>query len=565
MTTGFDADVLIIGGGPVGLVGALDLDAHGVSAIVVEERAFLAPPSVKANHVSSRTMERLRRLGVADDVRAAGLPQDHPHDVAIRTSVTGGDLARIVLPSPRGRAAGAEGADTAWATAEPPHRINQTFLEPILQRHAAARPHLELRMRTRFLRCEADEDGVTAWLLDLETGAERSVRGRYLIGADGGRSLVRKHIGARLHGDPVLQHVQSTCVRVPALRELMAAAPAWGYYTYNPRRSGHVFSIDGMQTYLVHNHLSAAEAEAGTVERMTSLRAILGIAEDVPVEVVSEEDWIARRLVVDRLRDGRVFIAGDAAHLWVPYAGYGMNAGIADVLDLTWLLAATVSGWAPDSILDAYEAERLPITDQVSRFAMAHQQKVSSALVPAEIEEESPEGERARAALGATAYALNVEQFAAEGLNFGYVYDASPIIAYDSGTAPAYTMGSYTPSTVPGCRAPHLFLEDGSSLYDHLGPGYSLVCLADPAAMAPLLDAAAAVGMPLAVIDARGSAAAAYDHPYVVAREDQHIAWRGDAVPLDPAGLIGVLTGRTDEAAEPEPPSAAGRHVASVS
>lgn len=545
MAEHFDADVLIIGAGPVGLVAAIDLDKKGITSIVVETRAYLQPPEVKSNHVAARTMERFRRLGIADQVRDAGLPHDHPNDIAFRTTVTGTELSRVILPSRDGRrAAHPIGTDCWWPTPEPPHRINQTFLEPLLARHAAGLAHVTLMNDARFESLEQDEDAVTITVADTGAGGTRTLRGRYLLGADGSRSLVRKIIGASLQGDPVLQQVQSTCIRAPRLYELMQGERAWCYYTYNPRRNGHVFTVDGAGTFLIHNHLSADEYATDLVDRDASIRSILGVDDEFEYEVVSKEDWTARRLVVDRMRSGRVFIAGDAAHLWVPYAGYGMNAGVADALNLTWLLAARIKGWAGSTILDTYEAERLPITEQVSKFAMGHQRKVSSDRIPAEIEDSTALGAEARRRLGSYAKDLNSRQFAAAGLNFGYSYDASPIICYDGDTPPEYTMDDFTPSTVPGCRAPHFWMPDGRSLYDLLTEGYSLICLSDPAPASELMEVANSVGMPFTVIDARlTEGRELYEYEYVMVREDQHVAWRGHALPTDARALIDQLRG----------------------
>jgi len=241
-----------------------------------------------------------------------------------------------------------------------------------------------------------------------------------------------------------------------------------------------------------------------------------------------------------------VFICGDAAHLWVPYAGYGMNAGIADAMNLSWMLAAHLKGWAPEAILDAYERERLPITDQVSRFAMSHAKGAiyERTHLPPELEEDTPAGAVARESVGKAAYALNVQQFACAGLNFGYFYDASPIIAYDGEAQPRYSMSEYTPSTVPGCRAPHLWLEAGRSLYDAMGPDYTLLRF-DPALdPSELTRAAEAVGLPLAVLEVREQPAPPlYRHKLVLVRPDQHIAWRGDAAPPHPRALIDLIRG----------------------
>ena len=158
-------------------------------------------------------------------------------------------------------------------------------------------------------------DGEEAVLRDRWTGAERRIRCRYLVGCDGGSSTVRKAIGAKLEGTPVIQRVQSTYIRAPQLRAMIPGKPAWSYYSVNPRRCGTVFAIDGHETWLVHNHLNPDEPEFDTVDRDWAIRQILGVGPDFQYEVLSREDWVGRRLVAGRFRDRNVFIAGDAAHL----------------------------------------------------------------------------------------------------------------------------------------------------------------------------------------------------------------------------------------------------------
>lgn len=545
--TELQADVLIVGAGPVGLTLAMDLASRGVKVVVAEIRRYAEPPNVKCNHVSARTMEQFRRLGVAQKLRDAGLPADHPNDVVFRTSVTGIELTRIPIPCRRDRYTETEGPDAWWPTPDPPHRINQIFLEPILLEHAAALPNVTLFNRTQVTDFEQDDDGVRATATDLDQGTTRTIRCRYMVGCDGGSSGVRKKMGARLEGTAVIQRVQSTFIRAPELRAMIPGKPAWSYYSVNPRRCGTMFAIDGHETWLVHNHLNAEEPEFDSVDRDRSIREILGVGPDFRYEVISKEDWVGRRLLSNRFRDRRVFIAGDAAHLWVPYAGYGMNAGIADAINLSWLLAACVQGWADERILDAYEAERQPITEQVSHFAMDHAQKMIRArrAVPTDIEAPGAEGDALRAEIGREAYELNVQQFCCGGLNFGYFYTGSPIIASDGEEPPSYSMGSFTPSTVPGCRAPHFWLADGRSLYDAFGPGYTLLRFDRRTDVSALANAAGSFGMPLAVVDVEAAEIPpAYRHRLVLCRADQHVAWRGDRLPEDLGDLVARLRGQ---------------------
>jgi hypothetical protein len=224
-----------------------------------------------------------------------------------------------------------------------------------------------------------------------------------------------------------------------------------------------------------------------------------------------------------------------------------MNAGIADAVNLTWLLAACVQGWADPRILDAYEAERQPITQQVSHFAMDHAAKMIQArgAVPPNIEADDAAGAAERARIGAEAYALNVQQFCCAGLNFGYFYDRSPILVPDDEMPPAYTMGSFTESTVPGCRLPHCWLADGRSLFDALGPGYTLLRRDPRADVSALVHAAQSQGLPLTLLDAqpRDGWPAAYRHALLLVRADTHVAWRGDALPTRCDALVRRLRG----------------------
>jgi 2-polyprenyl-6-methoxyphenol hydroxylase-like FAD-dependent oxidoreductase len=551
MARTLEIPVLIVGGGPVGLTLAMDLAWRGVDVLVAEMRPPGEPPSVKCNHVSARSMEIFRRLGIAEKVRNTGLPADYPNDCAYRTTATGMELSRIPIPSRKERFTITDGPDGWWPTPEPPHRINQIYLEPLLFQHAAQLPNVRVLSRTLVEDFEQDAHGVTAMARDLDSDDTRLIRCQYLVGCDGGKSTVRRKIGANLAGTPVVQRVQSTYLHAPDLLGRLHGKKAWMYLALNPRRCGTVVAIDGRETWLIHNHLDEHETDFDSVDRDWSIRTILGVGPEFKYEILSKEDWVGRRLVADKFRDRRAFICGDAAHLWMPYAGYGMNAGIADAADLAWLLAARFDGWAPEAILDAYEIERQPITEQVSRFAMnfALQVMKHRKSVPPEVEAPGEEGEAVRARIGKEAYDLNVKQYCCGGLNFGYFYEGSPLIAYDGALPPAYTMYDFTPSTIPGCRTPHIWLADGRSLYDALGPGYTLLRFDPRLPVSGFVQAAEARDVPLSVLDVKSPEAGTYDRKLVLSRPDQHVAWRGDAEPDDPYALIDLVRGAASKSA----------------
>ena len=545
-----EAQVLIVGAGPVGLTAAMDLASRGIDVVVAEIRGADEPSNVKCNHVSARSMEVFRRLGIVRQVREGGLPADFPNDCAYRTAVVGRELTRIPIPCRADRYTATEGPDTDWPTPEPPHRINQIYLEPILFACAEARSGITILNRVRVEHFDQGANGVVARARDLETNEDITIAADYLIGCDGGRSTVRRLIGARLAGTEIVQRVQSSYIHAPALKDLIAQKPAWMTMSLNPRRCGTTVSIDGRDNWLIHNHLAPEETEFDSVDRDWALRTILGVDDRFGYEIISKEDWVGRRLVADRFRDRRAFICGDAAHLWIPYAGYGMNAGIADAVDLCWILAGVLHGWASAALLDAYEAERQPITEQVSHFAMNHALAVMGQrrAVPPEVEIDGPLGDAARSRVGQAAYDLNVQQYCCAGLNFGYYYDRSPIIAYDGEAPPPYSMGGFTASTVPGVRVPHVWLPDGRSLLDAFGPAYTLVRFDQAVDAAPLVEAAARAGVPLTLVDVeRDAAGFDFAENLLMVRPDSHIAWRGDAVPREPHRLIDRLRGAVPE------------------
>jgi 2-polyprenyl-6-methoxyphenol hydroxylase-like FAD-dependent oxidoreductase len=552
MTRRLSTQVLIVGAGPVGITLAMDLARRSIAVTVVEQRARGEPPSVKCNHVAARTMEIFRRLGVARTVRNAGLPADYPNDISFRTTTTGIEFARIPIPCRADRYTAKDGPDTWWPTPEPPHRINQIYLEPLLVDHAVSMPGVTLLNRTRVAGFVQTADRVVATAENLDDGETLEIACGYLVGCDGGHSEIRRQIGATLTGDAEVGRTQSTYIRAPSLIGRMQAKPAWSTQSLNLRRSANIFAIDGRQTWLIHNYLRPEETGFGAVDRDRCIRLILGVGSDFEYQVLGKEDWFGRRLLADRFRDRRVFICGDAAHIWVPFGGYGMNAGIADATNLAWMLAGVLAGWADPAILNAHEAERWPITEQVSKYAMGTAVALARqrSAVPPEIEDPGPAGDAARAVLGATLVALNTPQYCCGGLNFGSFYERSPIIAYDGETAPGYTMYDFTPSTVPGCRTPHVWLSDGRSLYDAMGDGFTLLRFDRAAEVDTIVAAARVRRVPLSVLDvASEETSGLYRHKLVLSRPDQHVAWRGDSVPSNAMGLIDRVRGAGHDAA----------------
>jgi 2-polyprenyl-6-methoxyphenol hydroxylase-like FAD-dependent oxidoreductase len=540
-----ETEVCIAGAGPVGLTLAMELASRGIAVTVMEQRTEQEISSPKSNHVSARSMEIYRRLGVADKIRAQGLPDDYPNDGVYATRWTGFELTRFRMPCRRDRFNDAGYDDGNLPSAERAARVSQMYLAPILLEQVQSYSNVRILNGVKFESLEQHASGVTVQAVS-RTDEHLTIHCKYLIGADGARSDVRHALGIKLLGEDNLVRARSRLFRSAGLLEKCGYPPAWMNWFFVDGKWSSMMAIDGRELWLMHNFvppnvaLEDFDIDAG-------MREALGIGGDFAYETIRDEDWVGRRLVAERLRAGRCFIAGDAAHLWVPYGGYGMNAGIADSANLAWMLDAVLKGWAPEELLDAHEAERKPVTEQVSRFA-ANFVEVLKESETAVLEEESPEGANVRSAFGERLYAANIQSMVPTGLNFGYAYDQSPIIAHDGATPPPFTMGTYTPSTIPGCRLPHFWLADGRSLYDALGAGYTLLRFDSKTPAEPLLEAARRRGVPLTMLDVqpgREFDKDVYARALVLARPDQHIAWRGDALPADCASLVELIRGAT--------------------
>jgi 2-polyprenyl-6-methoxyphenol hydroxylase-like FAD-dependent oxidoreductase len=538
-----DVPVVIAGGGPVGLTLAMDLGWRGVDCLVVEQRHG-DPPSPRCNTTNARSMEHFRRLGLARRIRSSGLPVDHPTDVAYVTALTGYELARFPLPSSGEILAQQQPALEGWPTPEPQHRICQIFLEPMLEQHAASFDSVSIRKGWRLEAVEQDDDGVSATVVDA-LGETRTVRCAYLAGCDGGRSTVRREVGASLQGDPLVgdQRV-SIYFRSAALKQL-ERDPTWVYWWFSEHYRGSLFNLDGRGLFMCQIHVAPGE-DPESVDAERVLEAAIG--RQVEHETLEVSVWTPRRLVSDALRKGRVLLAGDAAHLWLASGGFGMNAGIGDATALAWRLAAVLGGWGGERLLDDYELERRAIGELTSRAAVAIDKDMYEVGRQPELREEGPEGERMRAEVGRMIERVDRKQWHSPGVQLGLRYRHSPGIAESASrqSAPDLVMiEEYVPSPTPGARLPHYWRRDGRSIFDHLGADFTIIRVGEDAPDTDAFEAAAAaLGMPLAVVQAtEPEAVALYREALVLVRPDQHIAWTGSLPPEDCQAMLAALTG----------------------
>lgn len=509
-----DGIILIVGAGPTGLTLAIDLARRGVPSLVVEATTE-RPVNPRCNTTSARSMEIFRRLGVADEIRRAGLPEDYPGTIQYRTTLLGEELFRLDQPSSAEVLAG-KGREE-WPTPEPQHRVSQIFMEPILENYARSLPGVTIERGTTLVEFREHADHVEA-VVD-SGGTTRVLHCAYVIGADGAHSVVRRQLGIRYEGIEALQKFVSTFVRSPELGRIAARDRAWTYWTYG-RRHASLIAIDGGDRWL-HHVAFAADQDTDGEDPEQLLRETVGAP--VEHEVLGTVRWTGRQLVATRYREGRAFLAGDAAHIWIPVAGFGMNTGIQDAATLGWMLAAVRNGWAPPELLDAYELERKPVGQQFGS-AVAAAAEVSFAEIPPDLHQVGEAGDRARAALSERLAENEPRRYNPHGFSFGYHYAGSPLVV-GAQEQQAISMGGYEARAQVGFRLPHAWLDDGRALFDVLGPEFTLLRTDDATDVAPWAEAARGQGIPLTVVDAPGR----HPDPLLLVRPDQHIAWMGGA------------------------------------
>ena len=530
-------DVLIVGAGPVGLALSIELGLRNISCQVVERNDRVGySPRAKCTNV--RTREHLRRWGISDELRRVSpIRPDYPANVVFATRMNGHLLARFEksfsCETERNNLY-AEGAQ--W--------VPQYVLEEVLRAHAVSLPSVDVSFSTA-LETFSDGGGVNAAVLDMVTGQRRSIRSRYLVGADGARSTVRKLIGARLVGDGGYSSNLNFVFRSRKLEAMHRFGPAIMYWMVNADMPGLLgpMSDDGLW-YFIATKISA-DADPATVDAAGLIRQSTGL--DIDIEIVGVDPWVARRLVADRYRRGNVLLAGDSCHVHPPFGGFGMNMGVGDAVDLGWKLAAVLEGWGGAALLDTYEEERRPVHEWAISEAVANYAAVGNQLARPGLEEDGVLGEATRREVSETILAQKAREIRSLGVVKGYNYSQSSIVLQDGSPRPPQSSMVYEPSAHPGCVAPHLWLADGSSLYDHFQNGFNLLVTEDghDVAIAAFERAAAATAMPLKVVQPHDRRLRSrYQAALALIRPDQHVAWRGDALPDRPAAVLDRIAGR---------------------
>lgn len=543
-------DVVIAGGGPFGLVLALELGRRGVSAILFDEKASTAF-NPQANATQARTMEHFRRLGIADEIRALGMPVDFPTDIAYFTRYAGHELARFRLPSAKEAREKISTMTGPWSAAELPHRVSQKYVERVLREHADSLSTVSVNYGWRLTRFEDIGDTVTVAATQAGTENTRFISAKYLIGGDGAKSFVRRTLGIRYQGDGGAVRdffggkMFALYLRCPQFYEVVPFAPAWMNVAFNSERRAFMAAVDGKGEFAFHTQLKDGESEEdiSDEEALEIFRSVVGYP--VKAEILSRGSWTAGfALVAEKFQVGRILLGGDAVHLFTPAGGLGYNTAVDDAVNLGWKLASVVEGVAPPSLLDTYELERRPAAVRNTGFAKAFAESIGNYLPVPDLEAESDLGANLRREAGAYLEAHGRSEFNIPGVTFGVRYDHSPIILSEEIDGGPDLPNVYVPNAAPGGRAPHFWLDPDTSLYDRFGFEWTLLRLRPSLSKGEgLIAAARKSGMDLTVVDIeQDQIFELYQKPLVFVRPDQIVAWRGDD-DCDPTVVISTVLG----------------------
>lgn len=532
-----DTQVLVIGAGPVGLTLALMLGHLGIRCTLIERNP--APSGLpKMERCNARTMEIYRRLGIAEHIRKAGLPSHCPMDVFVVTRLVDEPILRLPYPSVDECRKDIAAHNDGTRTLEPYQLISQYTLEPLLKSMAENDPNIDVRFGYEFIRFEDNGDHVLVHLRRSD-GTETSLSGDYLVGCDGGGSPVRKQLGIKLAGDGEMLSLYQALFRCDDLYERIPIGKGRHYHVCDAR-SGFIIVQDDTRHFTLHAVVKDESEMPGLFEKLVGM--------PIEYETLYIGKWTQRLLVADKYGEGRVFIAGDSAHLVIPTGGLGMNTGVGDVTDLSWKLKGALEGWGGEHLLESYLSERRQIgirNVKASGRANEGRYRWRSAYRP-EIRDQTPEGAKVRAEVAAIA---DVEQRKTNeilGIEAGYRYIDSPLIWPTPGTGPDPDAQYYTSTTWPGFRLPHVWLQDGSAIHDRLGQGYTLLRFDhDKTDLSVLIAAFNRIGAPFEVLSLDDPQAVKVYEGYTLflLRPDLHIVWRGNTAPHDQEWLAQVATG----------------------
>jgi 2-polyprenyl-6-methoxyphenol hydroxylase-like FAD-dependent oxidoreductase len=534
---------------------ALNLARYGIRSVLVERNAETTRHP-KMDLTNGRSMELYHRLDLTEQLRDAGVPRQNAFDIAWFTQVTGSELHRFPYPSADEATKQIARENDGHHAREAGLRVSQIMIEPVLKKAIDESPYIEVRFGTRFDRIvKQTAEGVIAEIVDETTGETTLVRCAYLAGCDGGGSRVRRQLDIDLDGQMAVAGAYMVHFRTSDA----SVFKPWGNTWHFQNGLGTVIAQNDDDIYTLQAWL-IPELE---LEKKSPSEVLEGwVGRSFDYEILQANPWTANFVVAQSYRSGRVVLAGDSAHQFIPTGGYGMNSGIADAAGLAWVLAASIQGWGTDGLLDAYEIERRTVAWwhlRASERHMAVRGQIGELYAEAgSLDGDGPDAALSRAELGRKIAALGNAENESWGVELGYRYDDSPVIAHETGLGDIDPL-VYRPNTAPGARLPHIFLEHGLSIHDKLGLYFTLVVL-DDTDSAGFEEAARVAGLPMTTLRLdRPDLKSIFERNLILVRPDQHVAWRGDEMPANALELVKLVTGNGNNVSAGRAQVAAGQ------
>ncbi|KAH8886616.1 FAD-binding domain-containing protein [Thozetella sp. PMI_491] len=536
--------VLIAGGGPIGMVTAKVLAFHGIKSIILE-RNNTTTKWPKMDLTNARSMEIFRILGLADGLREQGVATNEPTNAIFSTGLNGGRvLSAWDLPSVDDYCQQILTTNDGTQPREPYQRISQTIFEAWMRERIDEDPLVDLRFGWRVETVRETANVVEVEAIEESSGRGHLLKARYMVACDGASSKTRRSLQIPLTGGPMPVQFLLVHFRSNDLARINAQGKFWHFFTLEPGKfDGSVISQNAKDVFTVHLPL-ALDADANKIGSEEAIYTALG-GKNGPFEIKIDEvfvrsSWrpsiaVADTFVSEHLR---VFLAGDSAHQNPPTGGYGMNTGIGDAFAIGWQLAAVIDGWGRPGLLRAYNTERRPVSLTNVDHAGTHMNNQFAAFTI--LDKGAKEGVDMSAEVHRH-YQENDGENKDLGIEMGYRYVSNLCIPDEADLAPdgcpPWNPHTYMPTTVPGSRPPHVFLTDGSSVFDHFGKNFTLVEFRDAndtvdRGSTLLVDAAACLGIPLThtVFVDEAYVAKIWHQPLVLIRPDCHVAWRGPFV-----------------------------------
>ncbi len=539
-----ETPILIVGGSSVGMSMAADLAWRGVDCVLVEKETDVNPHP-RANAVANRTMEYYRRWGIDAAFTENGVPPHLAADYLYVTSMHGRLVYKIALPSHNQLMEMVARGDCDPKLQHSPYLktiLGQNEVDKILKAHVLRQECVTALYGwelVAFRQSEAPTWRVTGIAQNRMSGKLMEIRATYLAACDGGRSTVRTTLGVPMKGRGGLARFVAIYFKAPGLNRKFGHGNI--YFQLRRKFGGFLMNWDGGTTFTYH-YVLGSDQRAEDVDARRLIQELAGW--EIPVEIISVGPWSAHQLVAADYRRGNVFLAGDAAHLFTPTGGFGMNTGVSDVIDLSWKLQAAIEGWGGPRLLDTYEEERKPVAEYNTRTSAAYFYALNNSFRYDEtIDEDSELGDAHRAEIRRE-FDGQVGLIDSSGLLLGYRYEGSSICAPDGTPQTEFHPQHYYPTSRPGHRAPHVWLRPGKSILDMLGPNFTLLRFDQAVDASPLAAAARLRGVPMKVVDIdHADAARKYERKLVLVRPDLMVAWRGDAPPAEPVAVIDRVRG----------------------